>query len=127
MDGQHLMMGGRKFLLFSIIYHVCPLSSCTLYTLTSSSSYSFFFTNIHSDEEWGAKPSSGSGKSGKGSSGKSGKASVDEKDDGWNGGGVITKAESEMKFSQSNINSASALRIAVPLVAAVVGGAVTLL
>ena len=95
----------------------------------------FFFTNIHSDAEWGAKPSSGSGKSGKGSSGKSGKgssgksgkASVDEKDDGWNGGGVITKAESEMKFSQSNINSASALRIAVPLVAAVVGGAVTLL
>ena len=87
----------------------------------------FFLTNIHSDAEWGAKPSSGSGKSGKGSSGKSGKASVDEKDDGWNGGGVITKAESEMKFSQSNINSASALRIAVPLVAAVVGGAVTLL
>ena len=82
----------------------------------------FFSTNIHSD-------GGSSGKSGKGSSGsgKSGKASVDEKDDGWNGGGVITKAESEMKFSQSNINSASALRIAVPLVAAVVGGAVTLL
>lgn len=119
------MRDGRKCLLFSIIS--CVLLISTLLHSPRHLRTLLLHTHIHSDEEWGAKPSSSSGKSGKGSSGKSGKASVDEKDDGWNGGGVITKAESEMKFSQSNINSASALRIAVPLVAAVVGGAVTLL
>ena len=105
---------------FAFFDHIMCAS---LYTpiLTPSSSKPLLLHELHSD-------GGSSGKSGKGSSGsgKSGKASVDEKDDGWNGGGVITKAESEMKFSQSNINSASALRIAVPLVAAVVGGAVTL-
>ena len=120
------MRDGRKCLLFSIIYHVCFFSLHSYVYSPRHLHTLLLHKHTHSDEEWGAKPSSSSGKSGKGSSGKSGKASVDEKDDGWNGGGVITKAESEMKFSQSNINSASALRIAVPLVAAVVGGAVTL-
>ena len=67
----------------------CLLLSTLLYS--PQHLHLFFSTNIHSDEEWGAKPASSSsgksGKSGGSGSGKSGKgSSVDgwaASDDGW--------------------------------------------